>query len=218
MDFSAIPNWRESNIKLSIKGWLICTLLFFLSSFAFAQSELASSSTLATEESILFQEIPSVYGASKYEQKVTEAPASVTIVTADEIKKYGYRTLADILQSVNGFYVTSDRNYSYLGIRGFSRPADYNTRVLVLQDGHRLNDNVYDEAYIGTESPLDVDLIDRVEIIRGPSSSLYGTNAFLGVINVITKRGRDIKGAEVSTEIGSYNSYKGRFTYGNRFQ
>jgi iron complex outermembrane receptor protein len=53
-----------------------------------------------------------VYGASKYEQKVTEAPSAVTIITADEIRKYGYRTLADILQSVTGFYVTNDRNYS----------------------------------------------------------------------------------------------------------
>lgn len=142
-----------------------------------------------------------VYGASQYVQKVTEAPASVTIITAEEIKKYGYRTLADILQSVNGFYVTNDRSYSYIGVRGFNRPGDYNSRVLLLVDGHRLNDNIYDQAGIGTESPIDVDLIDRVEIIRGPSSSLYGTNAFFGVINVIMKRGRDINGIELSTEV-----------------
>lgn len=166
---------------------------------------------------LLFQEIPSVYGASKYEQKVTEAPSAVTIVTSDEIKKYGYRSLGDILQSANGFSVTNDRNYSFLGVRGFNRPGDYNSRVLLLVDGHRLNDNMYDQAAIGADAPLDVDLIDRVEIIRGPSSSLYGANAFFGVINVITKRGRDIKGMEVSTEIGSYDSYKGRFTYGDRF-
>ncbi len=181
-------------------------------------SELSPSATSASEEAALFQEIPSVYGASKYEQKVTEAPSSVTIVTADEIKKYGYRTLADILQNVTGFYVTNDRNYSYLGVRGFNRPGDYDTRILLLVDGHRLNDGVYEQAAIGTEAPLDVDLIDRVEIIRGPSSSLYGTNAFFGVINVITKRGRDVKGVELSTETGHYDSYKGRVTYGNKFQ
>jgi outer membrane receptor for ferrienterochelin and colicin len=177
----------------------------------------STSSASASDETGLFLEIPSVYGASKYEQKVTEAPSSVTIVTDDEIKKYGYRTLADILDSVNGFYVTSDRNYSYLGARGFGRPGDYNTRVLLLIDGHRLNDNVYEGAYIGTEGRLDVDLIDRVEIIRGPSSSLYGTNAFFGVINIITKRGRNIKGIEVSSELGSFDTYKGRITYGDRF-
>ena len=193
------------------------TFFFFATPIAAQVDSVALSSPVA-DETALFQEIPSVYSASKYEQKVTEAPSAVTIITADEIKKSGYRTLADILQSVNGFYVTSDRNYNFLGVRGFNRPGDYNTRILLLMDGHRLNDNVYESAGIGTESVIDVDLIDRIEIIRGPSSSLYGTNAFFGVINVITKRGRDIRGMEVSTEIGSYDSYLGRFTYGNKFQ
>jgi outer membrane receptor for ferrienterochelin and colicins len=195
-------------------------LLRMLSGIAHAQSELTTElpPPPISEENIIFQDIPSVYSASKYDQKVTEAPSSVTIITADEIQKYGYRTLADILQSVNGFFVTSDRNYSYLGVRGFNRPGDFNTRILLLIDGHRLNDNNYDQAGLGTESVVDVDLIDRVEIVRGPSSSLYGTNAFFGAINVITKRGRDIRGLEVSGEYGSFQSYKGRVTYGNRFQ
>ena len=158
-----------------------------------------------------------VYGASQHTQKVTEAPASVTIITADEIKKYGYRTLADVLQSVPGFYVTNDRSYSYIGVRGFNRPGDFSGRILLLVDGHRLNDSLYDQAAVGTESRIDVDLIDRVEIIRGPTSSLYGTNAFFGVINVMMKHGQDINGTELSTEIGDYNSYKGRVTYGKRF-
>jgi len=193
-------------------------LLTLLSSFVEAQEDPVAPQAGSGKEMLLFQEIPSVYGASKYQQKVTEAPSSVTIVTSEEIKKYGYRSLEDILQSVNGFFVTNDRNYSFLGVRGFNRPGDYNSRVLLLVDGHRLNDNMYDQAAIGADAPLDVDLIDRVEIIRGPSSSLYGANAFFGVINVISKRGRDVKGVEVSTEAGSYDSYKGRFTYGDRFQ
>ena len=157
-----------------------------------------------------------VYGASQHIQKVSEAPASVTIITADEIKKYGYRTLADILQSVPGFYVTNDRSYSYIGVRGFNRPGDFSSRILLLMDGHRLNDSLFDQATFGTESRIDVDLIDRVEIIRGPTSSLYGTNAFFGVINVRMKHGRDVNGTELSTEIGHYQSYKGRVTYGKR--
>src|SRR5438093_11692044 len=63
---------------------------------------------------------PLITGASKWTERATEAPSSVSVVTADEIKKYGYRTLAEILQGVRGLYVTYDRNYSYLGIRGFS--------------------------------------------------------------------------------------------------
>jgi outer membrane receptor for ferrienterochelin and colicins len=164
----------------------------------------------------------SVYGASKYEQKLMDAPAYVTIVNRDAIKKYGYRTLADVLRSVPGFFVTNDRNYQYLGVRGFNRPGDYNTRILLLVDGHRINDGLYDQAPIGTDFPIDLDLIQRVEVIRGPSSSIYGTNAFLAVVNVITRNGRNLKsdekhGLEVSGNAGSFNSYKGRLTYGNQW-
>ena len=158
-----------------------------------------------------------VVGASKYAQKLSEAPADVSIVTRDEIKKYGYRTLADILKSERSFYVRNDRIYSYLGVRGFGRPGDYNSRILLLIDGIRINDNIYDQAPIGTEFPLDIDLIERVEIIRGPGSSLYGSNAFFAVINIITRRGRDVKGVELSGDVGSLNTFKGRATYGNRW-
>jgi iron complex outermembrane receptor protein len=165
---------------------------------------------------LYFQEVPSVYGASKYDQKVTEAPSSVTIITAEEIRRCGYRTLADILRSVRGFYTTYDRNYTYLGVRGFGRPGDYNSRVLLIIDGHRLNDNIYDSVLAGTEGVLNVDLIDRVEVIRGPGSSLYGSNAFFAVVNIITRRGRVLKGFEASAEAGSFDTYKARLTYGNR--
>jgi iron complex outermembrane receptor protein len=163
----------------------------------------------------------SVYGASKYDQKLMEAPASVSIVNKDEIKKYGYRSLADILRSVRGFFATNDRNYQYLGVRGFNRPGDYNTRILLMVDGHRLNDGIYDQAPIGYDFPVDIDLIDRVEVIRGPSSSIYGTNAFFAVVNVITRNGRELgnklKGLEVSGDAGSFYSYKGRLTYGRQW-
>src|SRR5215467_12769260 len=200
---------RNSFLQFSI---IIGLVLFPL--FAFAQVDLPTTLDLQGEEKLLLQEIPSVYGASKYEQKVTEAFSSVSIVTADEIKKFGYRTLGDILRSVRGFYVTYDRNYSYVGIRGFSRPSDYNTRILLLIDGHRLNENVY----VGTEAVLDVDLIDRVEIIRGPSSSLYGSNAFFAVINIITKSGRDFQGVEGSASVSSYQTYEGSLSYSRRWQ
>jgi iron complex outermembrane receptor protein len=167
-------------------------------------------------EDLMNIEVKSVYSASKYSQKVTEAPSSVSIVTAEQIQRYGYRTLAEILGSVRGFYLTYDRNYSYVGVRGFARPGDYNTRILLLVDGHRINDNVYDQAFLGREFPIDVDLIERVEIVRGPSSSLYGTSAFFAVINVITKRGRTVKGFEVSTEVASFQSYKTRLSYGKK--
>ncbi len=168
-------------------------------------------------EELMDVQVATVTVASKFEQKVTEAPSSISIVTNDEIKEYGYRTLADILRSVRGLYVSYDRNYSYLGIRGFNRPGDFNARALLLVDGHRMNDNIFDSALIGTDFILDADLIERVEVIRGPSSSLYGNSAFFGVINVVTRRGHEIDGLESSFEGGSFNTYKGRITFGKKF-
>jgi iron complex outermembrane receptor protein len=168
-------------------------------------------------EQLMEVEVDTVYGASRYEQKLGDAPSSVTIVTADQIRKFGYRTLADILRSVRGFYVTNDRNYSYVGVRGFGRPSDYNSRILIQLNGHRLNDNLYGGAYVGQDTVIDVDLIDRVEIIRGPSSSLYGNNAFFAVVNMITKKGEELGGAEMSASAASYDTYKGRISYGNLF-
>jgi iron complex outermembrane receptor protein len=195
------------------------SLLFFLLPVStHAQDELSLEASSFGEESILFQDIPSVFGASKYEQKVTEAPSSVSIVTEDEIKKYGYETLTDILASMRGFYSKDDRNYEYIGVRGFGVPEDYNSRILVLIDGHRINDNIYDGAEIGYGFQLDIDLIDRVEVIRGPSSSIYGTSAFFGVVNIITKKGRDYKGVEASASGGSDDTYETRLTYGEKFQ
>jgi len=159
-----------------------------------------------------------VYSASKFTQKTTEAPSAVTIITATDIKSYGYRTLADILGSVRGMFVTSDRDYQYIGVRGFNRPGDYNSRILVLVDGYRINEPIYDTALIGTEFFLDIDLIDRVEVVRGPGSSVYGSNAVFGVVNVITKRGRDFNGVEASADVASFGTVDGRLTYGQQMQ
>jgi iron complex outermembrane receptor protein len=157
-----------------------------------------------------------VYAASKFAQDVAQAPASVTIVGGDEIRRHGYRTLADVLRQVRGFYVTYDRNYSYVGVRGFLRPGDYNGRVLLLVNGHPLNDSIFEQALLGTESPIDIGLVERVEVIRGPSSSLYGTSAFFAVVNVITRSGRSLDGAEVAVEGGSQRLGRGRVTLGGR--
>jgi outer membrane receptor for ferrienterochelin and colicins len=174
----------------------------------------ASDLTKLSLEELMNVEVVST--ASKYLQKTTEAPSSVSIVTGAEIRQYGYRTLADILQSLRGFFVTSDRNYSYVGVRGFGRSGDYNARVLVLVDGHRINDNIYDGLLIEGGFQMDPDLIDRVEVVRGPSSSIYGNNAFFAVVNVITRKGSTLGGAEVSAEAASFDTYKGRVTYGKK--
>src|ERR1041385_2508661 len=167
-------------------------------------------------ETLMQMEVPTVYSASKFEQKTTEAPSSVSVVTTDEIKRYGYRTLADVLRSLQGFYVSYDRNYAFLGARGINL-GDFNSRVLLLVNGHRVNNNLTDGAFIDTAFILDVDLIDRIEVIRGPGSVLYGNNAFFGVINVVTCNGAQVHGVELSGEYAEFDTYKGRITYGNSF-
>ncbi len=167
-------------------------------------------------EDLMKIKVIKVYAASKFDQKTTEAPSSVTVISSDEIKRYGHRTLADVLESVQGFHVSNDRNYSFLGIRGINL-GDFNSRILLLVDGHRVNNNLTDGAAIEGAAFLDVDLIDRLEIIRGPGSALYGNNAFFGVLNIITRRGAQVNGPEVSVEYGAFDSYKGRVTFGKQF-
>jgi len=180
---------------------------------ALAQDDRTSLDAL---DQLMNIEVTTITGASKYRQELTDAPASVSVVTSDDIRNGGYRTLAEVLNSVRGFYTTYNRTYSFVGLRGFSPLGDYGTRLLVLIDGHRLNDAVYEQAPVGSDFPVDLDLIDRIEIIRGPGSSLYGTNAFLGVINVITRSGVDYKGGELSTSGGSFNTWTGRATGGGK--
>lgn len=159
-----------------------------------------------------------VSSASTYPQKIHDAPSSAVIVTAEDIRTQGYRTLADVLNSMRGLYVTNDRSWSYLGVRGFSRSGDYNSRVLLLVDGIRVNDNIYGQAYIGSEFIVDIDLIQQVEFLPGPAASIYGDNALLGVINVITKNAGSVPGLSASGEAGSYQSYKATTRYGGRFE
>lgn len=145
-----------------------------------------------------------VFTASRHLEESRKAPSSVSIITADDIRRYGWRTLADALRSLRGFYTSYDRQYSYLGVRGVLRPGDWNSRILLLQNGHRLNENVYDSAFFGTEFPLDLDLIDHIEVVRGPGSSLYGTDAMFGVINVITRQAGSGRVLEASADTSSF--------------
>jgi len=152
-----------------------------------------------------------VFSASRHLEDSRQAPASVSIITAADIRRYGWRTLGEAINSLRGFYTSYDRQYTYLGVRGLLRPGDYNSRVLLLINGHRTNENVYDSAFIGTEFELDLDLIDHIEIVRGPSSSLFGTNAVFGVINVITRR-LSGNAVETSADTSSFLGRTGRIT------
>lgn len=149
-----------------------------------------------------------ISGSTKYTQQLGESPNQTLIANASDIDKFGFRTLSEILQSVNGLTTSNQRDYSYVNIRGFSRPGDYNTRLLVLNDGARVNDPIYDSGLIGHEAPIDVDWIKRFEYISGSGSSLYGSNALFGIVNTITLSGKDINGTKIKTSTQSDNRNK----------
>ena len=201
----AIGRFRHARAAC-ISLWLWISLV----TFAVASGQSKDIMDLSPEELKNVQ----VYSASMYLQSDREAPSAVTVITADQIRKFGYRTLGDALRSVRGFDITYDRNYTSVGVRGFSRPGGYNDQVLLLINGHRLNDNIYNSAQLGTEFPLDIDLVERIEIVRGPSSSLYGSSAFLAVINVMTKSAQSAAGVEISGDVAGFGSYRGRSTLG----
>jgi outer membrane receptor for ferrienterochelin and colicins len=180
----------------------------------------ANAATDLTElsiEELMQVQVPTVTSASKFAQKATDAPASITVVTQDEIQRYGYRTLAEVLQSVRGVQITNENRYSYAGIRGFSPPGDFKSGLLLLIDGHPANENIYGSALIGTEGLIDVDLIDHVEVVRGPASALYGAGAFYGVVNVVTRSPDDFRNGEIAISTGSGQSYKTRLTLGHTY-
>ncbi|OAJ69867.1 hypothetical protein A7976_11830 [Methylobacillus sp. MM3] len=197
------------------ESFAICVLLV-----SFPAAQAAESPALTAEQliDIPFEQLVTleVSSASRYPQKISEAPSAAVVVDSDEIRTYGYRTLADVLRSMPGLYISDDHSWSYIGVRGFSRPGDYNTRVLLLVDGYRVNDNIFNQAYIGNEFLVDIDMVERVEFIPGPGASAYGDNAFFGVINVITKSASAMLGSTITAEAGSHNSYKGGYRYGNR--
>lgn len=139
-----------------------------------------------------------VVAASRYEQRLDEVAAAASVITREEIQTFGWRVIDEALASLPGFHNTYDRQYHYLGTRGFGVPGDFNTRLLVSINGNRANDVLYDSGPSGRVLPLDLGLIERIEFIPGSAGSVYRQNALFGVINVVTRPGAELNGAELA--------------------
>ncbi|HEY5657449.1 MAG TPA: TonB-dependent receptor, partial [Myxococcota bacterium] len=150
-----------------------------------------------------------VVTASKKKQSMAEAPAFTHVITREQILRYGYRTVGEALSSLIGLYSSTDLVYGYTGVRGFGRAGDYNTRILVLFDGQRINDPLYDYGALDESLPIDIDGVERIEVVKGPGSALWGSNALLAVVNVVPQRGADVDGVEGGVEYASYDRFKG---------
>ena len=126
--------------------------------------------------------------ASKRVQRLKEAPADITVLRSQDLQDLGYRTLGEALGGVLGFRTNQDRAYTGLAVRGLYVLGDQNTRVLILLDGHALNSAAeVGSSKVGEDFGISMDQVERIEIVRGPASSLYGNNAFMGMVNVVTK-------------------------------
>ncbi|MBI4745917.1 MAG: TonB-dependent receptor [Deltaproteobacteria bacterium] len=164
---------------------------------------------------LFFEEKELIVTATKHTQTLQDAPAIASVITADEIRQMGARDLMDVLKRIPGFGVTK----GYYGkeeieVRGLKTTNSEKVKLLI--DGHSVNDNLSGGAMWGFDS-LTLDNVKRIEIIRGPGSALYGSNAFSAVINVITKDGKDIDGAIVTGDLGNFDTQKANLQAGKRY-
>jgi iron complex outermembrane receptor protein len=192
---------------------LLIALTFFIPLNSYAV-QLAQLEIETTEELLLFFDVEELVIATRRPTSIRKAPAIATVITAKEIRNMGARNLLDILRKVPGLGVgTHDLSvYDAIEIRGIR--STLSEKVLFMIDGHTLNTPVHGSAVI-TFLYLSADAIKRVEVIRGPGSALYGANAFIGVINVVTKKSDDIKGLQITAGGGSFDTQHYSLLFGH---
>ena len=139
--------------------------------------------------------------ASRYSQTLQEAPSIVSVITEKDIRSMGYRNLTDVLRNIPGVYISvSKESRSLAWFRGVT--SSDNNKILLLVDGVPWYDGVYTHAWIDDVIPLFH--VKQIEIVKGPGSAVYGTNAFSGVVNIVTKKAENINGAEIRLSTGSF--------------
>ncbi|MDI6703660.1 MAG: TonB-dependent receptor [bacterium] len=159
------------------------------------------------KERAIFQLEEIVVTATKMKRRISSLPVRVSVITGDQIKDSGAKNIPDLLKSIEGIYVYDSSGVGTAGrvnMRGFW--GDMSTHNLVLIDGIPVNKT---EDKLVDWNLIPLDNIERVEIVKGPVSALYGDNAFSGVINIITKEGSGHPGIEISSSFGSF--YTGKF-------
>lgn len=172
-------------------------------------------STLQDEASWLRDETY-VTTASKVKEEIKKSSATITVIDADTIHKMGANTLLDALRSVPGMGDAQSNIYvDKIDVRGIE--TWFSEKVLILLDGHSLNSDLLNGGATSTYANFPLDHVERIEIIRGPASALYGENAFTALINVITKKAKEIDGAEVRIKRGSYNTSIANLLLGKRY-
>ncbi len=149
-----------------------------------------------------YQEQDVVTAATRQAAKPEDAPAVVWVLTQQEIRERGYETVAEALRTVAGLHVVDDHVFVDVGVRGVHAGLRGQSRIIkVLIDGFPVSFRPTSGNLLGLEM-IPIRAIDRIELVRGPASALYGANAFLGVLQVITRRGGDIRGGSIAVRGG----------------
>lgn len=154
-----------------------------------------------------------VVGAAKREQSLGTVASAVTVLSSDQLRRYGYRSLAEALRGAAGVFVVDDRMVERIGVRGLQLLGDSNTRILILIDGTPLNEPWAQFVDSSTALPVSLDDVARIEVIRGPVSSIYGTNAFFGIINIVTLEADKAAQAYGRTSVDSYGTVGGNAAF-----
>ena len=180
---------------------------------------LAASPALADELDAIALDLEAlarvrILATPKFAENPDQIPSVVSVLRREDIRLYGWRTLGEALRSLQGFNITNDHTYQYAGVRGISAPGDYRPRLQILIDGNSVIENIYASALLDSAFPLDLDLVERIEVMRGPSASIYGGDAMFGVINVITRSGANLGGTELGLALGSGSARQGRLSWG----
>ncbi|MCX7716410.1 MAG: TonB-dependent receptor plug domain-containing protein [Endomicrobia bacterium] len=166
-------------------------------------------------EDLLFSEEILIVSASKFEEKLMDAPATVIVITEQQIEERGYQDLKDVLLDISGLDVTPNVGGENGGWQVLMRGIFGNNKIQVLLNGIRLNPASGDRFVWGNNIPLGN--IKRIEIIYGPASALYGADAFAGIINLITKDVHDINGNKVFLGYGTVNTRTYSYLFGKKF-
>jgi len=187
--------------------WLLALLLLLTISSLSANPELK----LAALDELLELDLidltnTKVVVASKREEKLTDAPGIISVVTRDEIEQFGGRNLQDLLNRVPSIQAIGSHAYSHtVSVRGQSLKHS-NNEILFLINGRPHRSSFNGGANYSLLLSLPLESIDHLEIIRGPGSVLYGSSAFSGVINIVTKSATDMDGTKVKANFGTHNS------------
>ena len=151
------------------------------------ERELSVREDAQTKVNVVLIRAEEVESASRVTENVEDAPSSVTIIPREELQAFAYPTIADAVRGTRGMYTWYDRSYQAIGVRGLGTLTSYSNHELVMFDGHPINDDWIGSAYVGFDARSDLADLERLEIVRGPGSVLYGTNAFSGVINAVSR-------------------------------